>query len=452
MTPYEAVVRHVTQNPQVQNYLVAYSGGLDSHVLLALMAKVRDENPHLKVRAVHVNHGLQSDSDNWAVHARKVCSNLDIPLEVRQCNVDQSEGGPEAAARRARYRQFDEVMQKNEHLLLAQHAEDQAETFLLQALRGSGPDGLSGIPGKRAFGRGIMARPLLGCSQESLQSTALKLGLNWIEDPSNLQTQFDRNYLRLQIMPLIKARWPAATQTLGRSAMRSAAASKSLRSMAQQDLDSVKVEGKPELSLSGLKRLPRERAYMAIRLWVRQRSLPLPRLQDLQQVHLNLISARPESSGVVRVGNYEFRRYRDSLYLLGLQGEQTPFRYTWSAPFDDLFIAETGATLTLEACVRQGIRMPEEGSVTVKNRAGGELIRVGRPAYHKAVKKILQESSIEPWQRASIPLVYINQTLAAVWQLQVCVDHRSKTATGKVVSAAKAANKTQSKLVDDVGA
>ena len=433
-TPREALELYLQQHAHVKSYCVAYSGGADSHVLLALMAALRNEQGGFDLRAVHVDHGLQAESVEWAAHAQQVCAELNVRLDIRTSVVQQTDKGPEAAARRARYMEFVEVLQFEEHLLLAQHADDQAETFLLQALRGSGPDGLSGIPARRAFGQGVMSRPLLSCSQSALQTCAEAMDLNWIEDPSNSQLNYDRNYLRHMVMPLLEARWPAATRTLSRSASRSAAASRALMSMAQQDLDSVKVAGKPELKLSALQRLPQERAFTAIRLWVRQRDLPMPRLQDLKQVHTDLIEARYDSNGIVNVREYEFRRHKDSLYLLLPQSEQKPFRYIWNAPFDDLFIAETGTTMTRGECFRQGIRLPETGHVSVKSRAGGELIRVGEPAFHKAVKKILQESSIPPWQREAIPLVYIDDSLAAVWQLAVATKYQGRMSVGSVAS------------------
>ena len=434
MPPNDAITLYVDQQENVDQYCVAYSGGVDSHLLLVLMARLRDARRTFSLRAVHVNHGLQADSDKWAVHARQICHELRVPLEVCECTIEQGAKGPEAAARSARYEEFARLLYPDEHLLLGQHAEDQAETFLLQALRGSGPDGLAAIPGKRVFSHGKMARPFLGCTKQAILETAQALNLKWVEDPSNQQDKFDRNFLRLHVMPIIKSRWPAATQTLSRAAMRSAAASQALISMAHQDLNAVKVPGKPELRLSALKKLPTERSYTAIRLWVRLRGLPMPRLQDLKQVQDNLIDARHDSHGVVNVRQYEFRRYLDSLYLLEPQVSIPAYRYVWQAPFADLFIAETGTTLTLSECFRQGIRMPEDGPVIVKSRAGGELIALGNPVYHKAVKKILQESSIPPWQRAGIPLLYINDTLAAVWQLVVSVGYQSKTLVRRVAA------------------
>ena len=430
MTPLEAVAHYVSQQPEAGRYCVAYSGGLDSHVLLLLMTQLREQDTRFELRAVHIDHGLQADSAGWADHARQVCHDLNVPLDVRhaQYGVDNDARllGPEASARMARYAEFSAGLRKDEHLLLAQHAEDQAETFLLQALRGSGPDGLSGIPRKRHFGEGYMGRPLLTCSQASLRALARYHSLDWVDDPSNEDHRYDRNYLRHAIMPLLKSRWPAAAETLSRSALRSAAASQSLLTLAQQDLAKIRIRGTSELSLSAIGALPRERAFTALRLYVRQRGLRMPRLQDLMQVMTDLVEARHDSAGIVNVRDYVFRRHRDSLYLLPPQARVEPFRYLWEAPFEPLTIQETGLILTRQLCEEQGIAMPLEGTISVKSRAGGELIKLGEPAFHKAVKKVLQESSIPPWVRDSIPLLYIEGRLAAIWNLAVAVDCQTR--------------------------
>ncbi|ASJ74832.1 tRNA lysidine(34) synthetase TilS [Granulosicoccus antarcticus] len=429
MTPFEAVAHYVAQQPEAGRYCVAYSGGLDSHVLLLLMTQLRDQaEGKFELRAVHIDHGLQDDSASWADHARQICQALGVSLEVRHAQYGEDNDarvqGPEASARMARYAEFCAVLGKDEHLLLAQHAEDQAETFLLQALRGSGPDGLSAIPRKRHFGEGYMGRPLLVCSQASLQALARHHALDWIEDPSNEDYRYDRNYLRHAIMPLLKTRWPAAAETLSRSALRSAAASQSLLTLAQQDLANIRIPGTTELSLQAIADLPRERAFTALRLFVRQRGLRMPRLQDLIQVMTDLVEARHDSAGIVNVRDYVFRRHRDRLYLLLPQTPVEAFRYQWEAPFEPLTIQETGLTLTRELCRAQGITLPLTGTISVKSRAGGELIKLGEPAYHKAVKKVLQESATPPWVRESIPLLYIEGRLAAIWNLAVAVDCR----------------------------
>lgn len=422
MMPTEAVARYVGQQLDVSQYCVAYSGGMDSHVLLALMAQLQLGDSAIRLRAVHIDHGLQADSARWAEHASKVCEALEVPLEVRRVEVLERDEGPEASARIARYKGFSSVLRDGEHLLLAQHAEDQAETFLLQALRGSGPDGLSGIPRKRAFANGYVGRPLLNCSRESLQAWAEQQGLEWIEDPSNQESQFDRNYLRLTVMPLLKARWPAYAQTLGRAAQRSAAASQTLSGVAEQDLDSVRIKGTMELSVSALKQLPRERVFNLLRLLVRQRGLRMPRLQDLVQVMSDLIEARSDSNGLVNIRDYVFRRHGDHLYLLPPQDQVAAFQYAWEAPFAPLLIKETGLVLSVALCLENGIRLPERGTVIVRSRTGGELLKMGSPAFRKAVKKILQEAAVPPWLRDSIPLLYVDGQLAAILGIAVGID------------------------------
>ena len=428
-TPAEALAAYLESQPAVTHLCVAFSGGLDSHVLLHAVATVLADSPNIELRAVHVNHGLHSQSDHWCHHAEAVCTALNVPVHVRRVAVVDTGQGPEAAARQARYEAFAELLHDDEHMLLAQHADDQAETFLLQALRGAGPDGLASIPLKRTFTNGFLARPLLGCKKDTLKTYANVNGLSWIEDPSNTDSRFDRNFLRNEVMPLLQSRWPSATQTLSRAAMHSAAASKALFDIGLDDVDAVRVSGADQLSVTALNHLGRERAFNAIRVWIRRAGLQVPRQQDLLQVDSDLLQAGDGASGPVNARNYEFRRYRDRLYLIPGQLQCQPFSVQWQAPFDDLVIPETGHVLSARACSEQGIALPGSGSITVRSRSGGELIKLGEPAFHKAVKKVLQEAAVPPWQRESVPLLYVGDRLAAVWNVAVAVDFRAMSET-----------------------
>lgn len=423
--PAEALSEFIGGQPELSAISVAFSGGLDSHVLLHLVAELPKLRPDIALRAIHINHHLQAESDAWAEHVKEVCEELNIPLKIVDVEVDPKHNdGPEAAARLARYAAFAEHLHPGEHMLLAQHGDDQAETFLLQALRGSGPDGLASIPKKRTFAQGYMSRPLLNCSREQLEGYAEANSLDHIHDASNDDTKFDRNFLRHEIMPKLKERWPAATRTLARSANRCSAASQTLLGLAQEDLKLVRLRGEAELSISEIKALSRERAYNVLRLWVRQSGLRMPRLQDLAEVHKQLVMSRADSQGIVNVRDYEFRRHKDRLYLLPPQQETKAFHHDWEAPFLPLHIPEIDQTLTREDCERQGIRLPSHGSMTIRSRVGSELIKLGEPAFHKAVKKLLQEASVPPWLRDVTPLVYIEGRLAAVWEIAVAVDFR----------------------------
>jgi tRNA(Ile)-lysidine synthase len=198
--------------------------------------------------------------------------------------------------------------------------------------------------------------------------------------------------------------------------------------LAQQDLANLTIKGTSEISIRGLNSLPKERAFTALRLFVRKRELRMPRLQDLVQVMENLVEARSDSHGIVNVRDYVFRRHKDRLYVLPQQEETEPFHYTWDAPYDALTIRETGLTLTKALCHEQGLQLPLDGPVTIKSRAGGELLKMGEPAFHKSVKKILQESSFPPWVRDRIPLIYSEGRLAAVWGIAISVDFQNAAA------------------------
>ena len=352
-SPREALAAYAAEHREVSRWCVAYSGGRDSHVLLHLAAGLLGG---AALRAVHVDHGLRPESAACAEHCRGVARDLGVAIEVRTVRVEPGGEGPEAAARSARYAAFADALEPGEHLLLAQHARDQAETFLLQALRGSGPDGLASMPRKRAFGRGTMARPLISCLPEAIARHAEVEGLHWIEDPSNADLALDRNYLRREVLPLLDARWPAAVRTLSRAAHRCGAASQTLLGVAGEDLERVRLRGAEELSVSELRGLPRERAYNALRLRVRQAGLRMPRLQDLARVLDELVQARDDSAGIVDVRDYQFRRHGDRLYVLGPQAEGAPYELLWHAPFEDLAVPGalvwTGEGFELRPCRR----------------------------------------------------------------------------------------------------
>ncbi|MGB5260270.1 MAG: tRNA lysidine(34) synthetase TilS, partial [Gammaproteobacteria bacterium] len=218
---------------------VAFSGGLDSSVLLHAMATLR-ERFAITLGAVHVHHGLQADADAWANHCRRVCAGYDIPLSVLHADARPVQGeSPEAAARHARYTALADWLAPDHCLLTAQHQDDQAETLLLQLLRGAGVHGLASMPVCTAFGEGTHFRPLLLLRRAALHDYALAAGLEWIEDPSNAETGIDRNFLRHAVMPLLQSRWPALSGNLSRSAAHAAEAAGLLDVLAADDRQAV---------------------------------------------------------------------------------------------------------------------------------------------------------------------------------------------------------------------
>ena len=191
---------------------VAYSGGCDSHVLLHSLAALRSELS-AEIKAIHINHGLSPLANEWEEHCRQICTGLSIPYLAISVNAKAKGISPEEAARHARYTEWEALLNKDEVMLLAHHKDDQAETVLIQLMRGSGVKGLAAMPAKQKFSLGLLCRPLLGFLREEIVSYAVEHNLNWIDDPSNFDTDFDRNFLRQDVIPLLERRWPALKKT-----------------------------------------------------------------------------------------------------------------------------------------------------------------------------------------------------------------------------------------------
>jgi tRNA(Ile)-lysidine synthase len=412
--------------PRAQGFHVAYSGGMDSHVLLHALASLRD-TLGVPVGAVHVNHGLQVHAAEWQEHCAMVCDGLGIDYVALSVDARAAGGeSPEAAARAARYTALAEWLPARHSLLTAHHQDDQAETLLVQLLRGSGVQGLAAMPASSMLGQGTHLRPLLDCPRASLVSYADAQGLNWIEDPSNRDVGFTRNFLRHRVMPELQRRWPGSTASLARSAAHQAEAATLLDELAAADLETLSGVD-TSLSRAGLDALSAQRQRNVLRFWIRQQTGSCPSSAVLARIQQDMLHSRPDAEPCVRWGTFELRRYRDRLYLLQQTATLFPDReLDWSlqAP---LPLPQAGGELSALECVGQGIRVSALGgnSVRVGWRRGGErCVPAGRGQHH-SLKKLFQEQGIPPWQRPRIPLIYIDGQLAAVASLWVCEPYQA---------------------------
>lgn len=417
--------------PVPRLYRVAYSGGLDSTVLLHALVAVRT-SLSADIKAIHVDHALNSASSSWAAHCRAQCEALGIELEVRRVEVAGiAEEGLEAAARRARYAAFDAVMWPGDCLLTAHHCDDQAETVLLQLLRGCGPHGLAAMAPVDDFAAGCHARPLLDLEHESLLAYAEAAGLRWIDDPSNGDTRLRRNFLRHDIVPRLQQYWPALSRTLSRSARHAAAAAQLLDERAAEDLARWRGARPHMLSVAGLTTLSRARADNLLRHWLQGLSLPLPGTVQLEHLHTDVLAARADATPLLAWPGAEIRRYRGWLYAMApLLPVDTAGEWRW----DDLSI-ELGLPdgSRLRAYVRDGgglsaTRVAAEG-VAVRFRHGGERCRPATSDCVRPLKKLLQEAGIPPWLRPHVPLLYVGGELAAV--AGVCLVEGFQPRTGE---------------------
>ncbi len=408
--------------PVPRRYSIAFSGGVDSHALLHALCECR---AHLAapITAFHVHHGLQAVADRWVEHCQHVCNQLNIELTVLRVNAQASNGeSPEAAARQARYDAIRKLMQPDDMIVSAHHQNDQAETVLLQLIRGAGVNGLAGMPLCSKFGNGYLVRPLLGFTRAMLESYAQQQQLQWIEDPSNTNTAFDRNYIRQQIMPLLKSRWPMHSATLSRAAAHLAEAADLLNDLAAEDWAAVQSTLSQAIDTTKLMSLPPARQRNVLRYWLKEICrLPLPDTQHLARIRDEILSARADATPEVCWPGAEVRRYQDNLYAMPpLPVIPTDWTCQWDLT-QPLVLPGGIQQLSARSVCGAGLRADRlQHGVEIGFRHGGESVQLPGRRHHHALKKLMQEWGIPPWQRERIPLIYVQGELAQVAGHCVC--------------------------------
>ncbi len=419
----ESLSEQLARFPPDTRFAVAFSGGLDSTVLLhAAHAALREREPGA-LRAIHIHHGLSPNADAWAVHCQERCAALGIALQVERVQVAGQGGASlENLARERRYEAFESLLGREEVLLMAHHLDDEAETFLLRTLRGAGPRGLAAIPAMRPLGRGVLFRPLLEQRREGLEEWARALGLRWIEDESNASLRFDRNYLRHAVMPLLEARWPGYRESWWRTAMLAGEADELNDALAVLDHARVKTASPTVLDHLTLQQLSAARQRNVLRHWLQQAGAPDPGWNVLTHIVDDMLTAAPDAQPEVRwregALSVVVRRHKGGLHLQRVvQSVAATARYSWH-PHDTLHLPSNGCVYAL-AVEGKGLRLPEGARVTLRYRQGGETCRLtGRRT--RALKKILQDADIPAWLRERIPLVHVDDTLVCVPGIGVC--------------------------------
>jgi tRNA(Ile)-lysidine synthase len=396
-----------------KTWRIAFSGGLDSTVLLHLLANLAKTESLPALSAIHIHHGLQVAADAWPEHCRLACDALGVPLQVVRVQV-QSGASIERAAREARYAAFREATQANELLLTAQHRDDQAETLLFRLLRGAGVRGLSGMPGTRVLGRGHLSRPLLDIPRAELEAYATAHQLSWVEDPSNQDRQFSRNYLRHQVFPVLTERWPQAVATMARSAAHLSEAQGLLDDLAQIDLASANTEsdfdwlGVPSLELVPLASLSAARQRNALSHWL----ATLTRLPDSdhwsgwEDMRDAAVDARP----IWRLAEGELHRAGSRIWWLS-GGWLRPAADAgeWHDPSQPLVLPENG--------VLSFSGQKPGGPLQIRYREGGEVMAL-QDRGHRDLKRLLNERGVPGFVRGRLPLLYRGAQLLAVANLR----------------------------------
>lgn len=390
---------------------VAFSGGLDSTVLLHLLAVLARREALPPLSAIHIHHGLQAAADAWPAHCAAVCAQLGVPLQVVHVQVAPG-ASLEQAARQARYQAIAAQLRPEQVLLSAQHRDDQAETLLFRLLRGAGVQGLSGMPSSRPLGVGQLLRPLLNCSRSELLAYAQEHGLQWVEDPSNADQHYSRNFIRQQVLPLLQQRFAQTVGSLVRSAEHMAEAGVLLDELAAQDVQAARAQPWPWLALpclaaAPLRELSPARQRNALRYWLRPFTA-MPDTQHWAGWH-SLLNAAEDATPVWRLAGGELRRSHGYVYWLsGVWLQPVPAMTRAIAPDQTVGLVGNGWVRL------SGPLSP--GHWQVRYRQGGERMNVAGRG-QRDLKRLLNEWHVPVFVRDRLPLLWRDDQLIAVANL-----------------------------------
>ena len=414
--PIEA---HIQQAPFESRHWVACSGGLDSMLLLWAMATLVPK----QLCVIHINHGLHPDALQWADQVTQLCSEWQLSCSVRTVNLASEMGNLEARARAARYAIFAEIMQPQDVLWMAHHLNDQVETFFMRLARGSGLDGLLGIPQQRPLGQGHLFRPWLQLPRSFLLNIAKSLGLQWIEDSSNDNEMHTRNFIRHQVMPPMLERWPHLLDSVATTLQHLSEAQRALQNPLEHQLHRLlATDGSLNISVwLTCGALPQQLSLL--RLWLRRHGVIGPPQVSLQQIHSEVALARPDAQGQVAFTHGSVRRFQGHLHWVPSWPElpqQLPLKVH---PEGGFVLTHPGiGCFRLVPCVGSGIALVklQDQSIQVRFRQGGESMHpVGRK-HRRDGKRLMQEFAIPPWWRHRTPLLFVEDQWVAMGDL--CID------------------------------
>lgn len=415
------------------HFVVAYSGGIDSEVLLHLMHQQLKDNKQHQLSAIHVNHGLNQSARQWQDHCQAHCDELGIKLDIISVDVS-GEGGIEASARAARYAALSEHAPEKSVVLLAQHLDDQLETLLLQLKRGAGPKGLASMSQDFYDQKGQrFIRPILGASKSDIQGYAEQHALVWVEDDSNSDVRYERNFLRHEVIPRLTEKWPQLPLTASRSASLCAEQQALLDEVSEQRL-SLLTNEQNTVNIESLLRYSESWQRQLIRYWLAKQSIVMPSKQVMDEV-LKILHAEEDANPIVRWDKWQIRRFNGRLYVLAVLKEETNAELDveagakWGSEVSDirLAICKDGNEDANALCLGSG---SEKGQVEIRFDQFNQRFKPVNEAHGKPLKQWFKVWKIPPWQRQHTPQIYLHGKLIAVWldkQWLVSAEHNETT-------------------------
>jgi tRNA(Ile)-lysidine synthase len=383
-------------------------------VLLHLLHQLQKTH-HFTLKASHVHHGLSKNADKWVKFCEKLCTKLSVPLDVHYIKLPKKKSlGIEGEARRLRYEKL--LQSKTDLVVLAHHEDDQAETFLLQLIRGAGVKGLSSMAhfddGRRLW------RPLLNASRINIESYAKKHQLKWIEDESNQNTDFDRNFVRSKVLPILKNRFNHIIKVISRSSSHLAEAQCLLDDLAKIDLKKYLKSNiyKHKLQVKTLDKLSNSRAKNVLRYWLELNDQLMPSKDLLDELLRQVLTAKKDATIKIQLSkDFEIRRYKDEIYIVKKnQKYQKNYEIIWKG--ESKILLPNGTQLNFKKVKGRGINFKflRDQKLKIRNRQGGESFKPDSKRPTKKIKQVLQESDLPPWEREFFPIIFLGDELACV--------------------------------------
>ena len=416
-----------TSHKKIKSMTVALSGGRDSVVLLYLLHQLQKRQT-FTLKASHVHHGLSKNADKWVKFCEKLCTKLSVPLDVHYIKLPQKKSlGIEGEARRLRYEKI--LQSKTDLVVLAHHEDDQAETFLLQLIRGAGVKGLSSMAHFDDSRR--LWRPLLNTSRTDIESYAKKHQLKWIEDESNQNIDFDRNFIRSKVLPILKNRFSYIIKVISRSTSHLAEAQYLLDDLAEIDLKIYLKSNnyKHRLKVKTLDKLSNYRAKNVLRYWLEINNQLMPSKDLLDELLRQVLTAKKDAELKIQLSkDFEIRRYKDEIYIAEKkQKGQKNYEIIWKVESENLL--NNVAQLNFKKVKGRGINLKflRGKNLIIRNRQGGEFFKPDSKRPTKKIKQLLQESNLPPWERENLPLIFVGDDLAAVPNFGVDIKFQSKS-------------------------
>jgi tRNA(Ile)-lysidine synthase len=422
----QGFVSLLISHKKIESMTVALSGGVDSVVLLHLLYQLQ-KRQNFTLKASHVHHGLSKNADKWVKFCEKLCKKLSVPLDVHHIKLPQKKSlGIEGEARQLRYEKL--LQSQTDLVVLAHHEDDQAETFLLQLMRGAGVKGLSSMAHFDDSRR--LWRPLLNASRIDIESYAKKHKLKWIEDESNQNIDFDRNFIRSKVLPILKNKFNHIIKVISRSSSHLAEAQHLLDDLAKIDLKSYLKSNKykHKLNVKTLDKLSNGRAKNVLRYWLEINAQLMPSKDLLDELLRQVLTAKKDATIKIQISkNYEIRRYKDQIYIVRKDlKDQKNYEIIWKGESEILL--PNGTQLNFKKLKGRGInfKLLNDQKLIIRNRQGGEFFKPDPKRPTKKIKQLLQESDLPPWERESLPLIFIGDELASVPNFGIDIKFQAK--------------------------